>query len=81
MKRKIGIILVLAILDLLRYKTIKIAAFCSLLSSSHIPSFCGSPLFALSQIIPQQVYYYWSCRWWQMQKIIICPLKTLQEMI
>lgn len=43
------------IIDLLRYKIIKIAAFCSLLSSSHIPSFCGSPLFALSQIIPQQV--------------------------
>ena len=41
----------------MRYKIIKIAAFCSLLSSSHIPSFCGSPLFALSQIIPQQVYY------------------------
>ena len=42
-------------IDLLRYKIIKIAAFCILLSSSHIPSFCGSPLFALSQIIPQQV--------------------------
>ena len=46
-----------SLLDLLRYKIIKIAAFCILLSSSHIPSFCGSPLFALSQIIPQQVYY------------------------